>query len=274
MKPLSGALAAVRRSAAQLPLVARLALVVVCLFAVSSVAHALGATLVVHGAAIVGGAVVHTAFISIPWQPALSKSDLDSLVSPSMPNQPEVVPWQLYDTQAVTTAVTTPLTYFVTQNTDKTMSNMEGPGQLPDPQYFIVYYVACDILQVPVATALAGEPNAAWANIESILKTARSTFTFNMSNKRYGPFSLTMCHATGGTTGAGYGYGTAASGTSAALANNGVPGYGGFPFSGALVIPPKTGFDVTVNFGAAPTLVGGPINMRLSLVGSLYRKVV
>jgi hypothetical protein len=228
----------------------------------------------VAGAHVIGHAAPLTAMILIPWQPALSKDSLDSLVSPILPSQPEVVPWQLYDTQNATTAVAAPLTYFVNQNNDRTLSNMEGPGQLPDPQYFVCYYIACDIMQVPVATALAGEPNAGIANVENLLKTARTTLTFTMSNKNYGPFSLTMCHATGGTTGFAYGYGTAANGTSAAVANNGIPGYGGFPFSGALVIPPKTGFSLTLSFGVAPTLVGGPIPIRMSLVGALYRKVV
>jgi hypothetical protein len=95
-----------------------------------------------------------------------------------------------------------------------------------------------------------------------------------MSNKRYGPFSLTMTAATGGATFSGYGYGTAANGTSAGVVNNGIPGSGGYPFSGALVIPPKIGFDITIRFGTAVTLVTTPLNIRISLVGALYRRVL
>lgn len=219
-------------------------------------------------------AAMTTAMIIIPWQPALARDELDALSNPAFANQPEVVPWQLYDTQAITTAVNAPAVFFQTINADKTMSNMEGPGQLPEPQYLVVHYVACDILQIPTATALAGEPNAALANVENLLKTVRGTLEFNMSNKRYGPFSLTMTAATGGATFSGYGYGTAANGTSTGVVNNGIPGSGGYPFAGALIIPPKIGFDVTIRFGAAPTLVGGPINIRISLVGALYRRVL
>jgi hypothetical protein len=215
-----------------------------------------------------------TAMVIIPWSPPMTRDDLEAIVNPQQANQPEVVPWQLFDTQPCPTASAAPLVFFGAQNNDKTLCNMEGPGQLPDPQYFQAFYLSCDILQVPVSTIIGGEPNAALANVENILKTARATFTLNMSNKRYGPFSLTMAHSTGGATGSGYGYGTAAVGASAFLVNNGVPGSGGFPFSGAVVIPPKTGFDVTVNFGVATTLVGGPINIRLSLVGNLYRRVL
>lgn len=216
-----------------------------------------------------------SAIILIPWQPALTKDELDQLVNPQMVNQPEVVPWQLYDTQGVATGVTTTLTYYQTINGDKTLSNMEGPGQLPDPQYLVVHYVACDILQIPTTTAItATTNNDGLANVGAILKTARASFEVNMSNKRYGPFSLTMCHATGGETGGVMGVGTLAAAVAASYVNNGVPGSGGFPFSGALVIPPKIGFDVKILFGAAPTIVGGPINTRMSLVGALYRRVL
>ena len=79
--------------------------------------------------------------------------------------------------------------------------------------------------------------------------------------------------ATGGATGSGYGYGSAANGTSAFVVNNGIPGSGGYPFSGALVIPPKIGFDVTIRLGAAATL-SAAVNVRISLVGALYRRVL
>lgn len=229
---------------------------------------------VLHHATTLGGTL--TAMVIIPWQPALSRAELDQLSNPAQLGQAEVIPWQLYDTQSLATATSGPLVYFQAINSDKTLSNMEGPGQLPEPQYLVVHYVACDILQPPVSTAADGGavPNAAVANIENILKATRASFTFNMSNKRYGPFSLTMAHATGGFTGNGYGYGTAAAGQSTVWGNNGVPGSGGYPFSGALIIPPKIGFDVTITTGANVTLVGGPINIRVSLVGALYRRVL
>lgn len=211
--------------------------------------------------------------IIIPWNPPYSRDQLEGMSNPSLMNQPEVVPWQLYDTASIATGVSGPFTFFTALNADKTLCNMEGPGQLPDPQYLILQYVACDILQVPVngdGTAV----NAALANVENILKTCRATFTFNISNKRYGPFSLTMCHSTGGGTGFGYAEGATAAGATQAIVNNGIPGSGGFPFSGAVVIPPKIGFDITVNLGTATTIISGPVNLRMSLVGALYRRVL
>ncbi len=252
-------------------------LVAVALFALSSPAHAATVAdgvrwLLSPNDGLPAGTL--GAMIIIPWEPALTRADLDLMSNPIAANQPEVVPWQLYDTQNITTAVATPLVFFGGQNNDKTLSNMEGPGQLTDPQYFIVHYLAADFLQAPAATALANEPNSALANVENVLKTVRATFTFSMSNKQYGPFSLTMAHGTGGASFSGYGYGTAANGTSAGVVNNGIVGSGGFPFSGAVVIPPKVGFNVTVNFSAAPTIVAGPLPLRLSLIGALYRRVL
>jgi hypothetical protein len=230
---------------------------------------------VAHVFASDAAAGVTTAMIIIPWQPALSRDDLDQLANPMYANQPEVVPWQLYDTQSITTAVNAPAVYFQTINADKTLSNMEGPGQLPDPQYLVVHYVAADFLVAPQSTAVtATANNAAVDDVENILKTVRATFEFNMSNKRYGPFSLTMTAATGGATGSLYGVGTLAAAVSGGIVNNGIPGSGGFPFAGALVIPPKIGFDVTIRMGAAPTLPVSPLSIRVSLVGALYRRVL
>lgn len=211
--------------------------------------------------------------VIMDWQPALSRQQLEAIANPTFVNQPEVVPWQLYDTQNIASAATGPFVYYQTINSDKTLSNMEGPGQLPDPQYLIVQYVAADILQIPTVTAQAAEPAGAIPNIENILKTCRATFEFNMSNKRYGPFSLTMTAATGGATGFGYGYGTSANGTGVQWGNNGNPGSGGYPFSGALVIPPKIGFDITVRLSTAATLTA-TVGLRISMVGPLYRRVL
>lgn len=254
----------IARAVGRLPLILRAALLVALCLAVGHFT-----------AADAAASVITTAMIIIPWQPPMSRDELDASANPMFASQPEVVPWQLYDTQAITTAVNNPAVFFQTIVGDKTLSNMEGPGQLPDPQYLVVHYVAADFLVPPQSTAVtATANNAAVDNVENILKTVRATFEFNMSNKRYGPFSLTMCHATGGGTGALYGVGTLAAAVSGGMVNNGIPGSGGFPFAGALVIPPKIGFDVTVRFGAAPTLPISPMNLRISLVGALYRRVL
>lgn len=256
----------IQNKALDLPWLLRLGLVIALTVAVAALAHP------AHALAV--GAPL-SAMIIIPWQPAASRDQLDAMANPMFANQPEVVPWQLYDTQSLATGTQGPLVFYQAINADKTMSNMEGPGQLPDPQYFVVHYIALDILQVPTSeVAVAGTSNAGLQNVENILKTCRATIEFNMSNKRYGPFSATMTAATGGATFSGYAMGTLAAGITSGVVNNGIPGSGGYPFSGALVIPPKIGFDVTIRLGANATLIGGPLNLRTSLVGALYRRVL
>lgn len=208
----------------------------------------------------------------IKWAPVLTAAQLAAAASPSSAGQPEALPWFLYDTQLITSAATTEASFFQTVQVDKTMGNMESAGQLPDPQYFIIHYVTCDILDPPIANAGHAATALGPVNdIDVLLKTQRATFTFNMSNKTYGPFPLTLCHGTGGATGNGTATYTAEA--SIWYGNNGIIGSGGFPFLGSLVIPPKVGFSINVKFAAAPTLSGN-INMRIGMAGVLYRRVL
>jgi hypothetical protein len=226
-----------------------------------------------HAAAPAAG--VLTASVFFPWKPAKSADELQTIAFPELASQPEVIPHCFYDTQSFATGAVGPFNFFVNTNNDRTLSNMDSQGQLPDPQYLEVFYVTCDILQAPVANAADGGAvaNAAWANIANILTTNRATFEITLASKSMGIEPLTFCHSSGGLTGGGYGYGTAAAGQSSAYGNNGIPGTGGFPYNGSLVIPPKNAFKLTVAVAAALTLVGGPIQVRMGLVGNWYRRV-
>lgn len=208
----------------------------------------------------------------IKWAPVLTAAQLAQAANPNSAGQPEALPWFLYDTQLITSAATTNAQFFQNVNADKTMSNMESAGQLPDPQYFILHYLTCDVLDPPIA--VAGHTASALGpvnDIDVMLKTQRATFSLNLSNKVYGPFPLTLCHGTGGATGNGVATFTAEA--SVWYGNNGIVGSGGYPFLGSIVIPPKVGFSITVNFAAAPTLSGN-INIRLGMAGVLYRRVL
>jgi hypothetical protein len=191
--------------------------------------------------------------------------------NPEAANQPEALPWILYDTVAWTTAVTTTASYFGTVQGDKTLGNMEGPGQLPDPQYFEIWYWGLDFLLSPnsvASVAVAGPLN----DIAAFLHAQRLTFTFNISNKRVGPFPGTFFHASGGPTGY-LAITNAAAAQKNEFANNGIFD-GGFCVNGAIVIPPKLGFDVTLATAAAPVLQTSPLNVRPWQAGVLHRRVL
>jgi hypothetical protein len=177
----------------------------------------------------------------------------------------------LYDTATYVSAATTNLSLFAQTNADKTLSNMESSGQLPDPQFLVVHYVTCDFLITPIANAAHAAAAGVLNDIDLLLKAGRATFTFNMSNKNYGPFPLMSCHSLGGATGVGFGTLTAEA--SITQGNNGIPGSGGFPFMGSLVIPPKVGFGVTLNWSSAQTLSANAL-IRIGLAGVLYRRVL
>jgi len=190
--------------------------------------------------------------------------------SPQSASQPEALPWVLFDTQAWTTAVTTNQTYFTAIQNDKTLGNMEGPGQLPDPQYFEVHYIGCDFL-VPQQFLVAAAATGPMTDIIQFLFTQRGTWEFNISNKRVGPFPLSFLHASGGVTG----YFATNSATVGKLeyANNGVFD-GGFCVGGSILIPPKVSFDITLRTAVAPTLTNTPLNVRVWMAGALYRRVL
>lgn len=199
----------------------------------------------------------------------LRKAQLAALADPQSANQPEALPWVLYDTQSLANGGIGPLVFFQTVNVDKTLSNMEGPGQLPDPQYFQIFYWGVDfLLPAFVGTGAIGGPIA---DIANILFTTRATWTFNISNKRTGPFPLSFMHSSGGPT--GFYAATLTAPASKEYGNNGIFD-GGFCVNGALVIPPKLGFDVTIAVAAAVTLTDTPLNVRAWQAGVLYRKVL
>ncbi len=203
---------------------------------------------------------------------AVPRQILAIRANPEAANQPEALPWVLYDTQAWTTAVTFNTTHFLTQPTDPTMGNMEGPGQLPDPQFFEIWYWGVDFLLASINAAAPGATVSHWADIIQFLWTQRGTFEFNISNKKTGQFPLSFFHGSGGPQ--GFGYGNSATTARFEYGNNG-PADGGYCVAGAIVIPPKLGFNVTLRTFAAPTLVSGsPLNVRTWMAGVLHRRVL
>lgn len=205
----------------------------------------------------------------LPWAPAMTKTQLAAISDPISAGQPECTPWMLYDSQTYTDNSTTQLTFFQTVQTDPTLGNMQSQAQLPDPQHFLLHYVTCDILRT--ATTAAGGVDGALNDIDLLMKGGRPVFTLTISDKNYGPFPLRACHALGGPTGIGYGTFTAEE--SIQVANNGVPGGGGFPFMGAIVIPPKVSFKIVCQWSAAQNLTADAI-IQIALCGVLYRRVL
>lgn len=206
----------------------------------------------------------------MPRIPVRAKTyqQLIALANPASANQPEAVAWWLYDTQTYTDNVTTELTFFAAPQADRSLSNLETAGALPDPQFFEVHYVALDIVPVTgFVTSAAGGPTGMIDDIGRLL--ARARWQLTISDKRYGPFPAHALHALGGPT--GFGWGTLTAPQSLQYALNSVPD-GGACFDGAVVIPPKVGFTAVMSWPAAVDLTGD-YRLRLTLVGVLHRRV-
>jgi hypothetical protein len=195
-----------------------------------------------------------------------SRSQLARMSIPPSGDSPEAIWHQFYDTQTYTDNATTTLTFFANPAADRTLTNMETGGQLSDPQYFSIYDVCCDFLtaNTEATTAVPGELN----DLSLLLKVGRPTWTFTLSDKNYGPYSLTTLHGTGGPVG-GVSVGSIAT-TVSQWANNALgPGWN---YKGSIIIPPKTSFRITVNWAAAQNLTAD-VKVRLSLYGILSRAV-
>lgn len=183
----------------------------------------------------------------------------------------EVIWHQLYDTQTYTDNATTRSVFFQVANADKTLSNMEASGQLPSPQMFQIHNVALDILStIPVTTAAGGI--AGVLNDLALLifgAAQRPTWTLHISQKAYGPYSLTTLHGTGGPT--GFGWGTFTAEESIQFAKN--DPVGGWNYFGQLTIRQQESFDVELNWAAAADTTEDK-RFRVSLFGVLNRRVL
>lgn len=172
-----------------------------------------------------------------------------------------------FDTQTYVAAGSDQLIFFANTNADRSLSNMETAGSFPDPKYFVLYYISADVLLPP---SNAADP-AAWADMFNIVAGGRPMLSINVSDKTYGTWPLTYCHASGGLAGAGHDMASATA-TAQQFANNGIFD-GGLCLDGALTIPPKVGFGVTIAWGAAVAVAADTL-IRVNLDGVIYRRIL
>lgn len=194
--------------------------------------------------------------------------ELNFAANPVEAGQGEAISHILYDTQTYTSAATTTLTFFSNTQTDKTLSNLQAAGQLADPQWFEIHNLGLDILND--ASTAANETGIA-DDIQKIMLVGRPIFTLNLSDKQYGPYPLSFLHTSGGFVGSITG--TAAATNNIAVGNNGLSD-GGWNWRGSVIIPPKVGFFVTVQWAAAQTLAAGNPPLRFWMAGVLQRRVL
>lgn len=200
-----------------------------------------------------------------------TRAQLDVMCNPASANQPEAIPHVLFDTQSYVSTTTTTLVYYQTVQADKSLGNMDSAGQLPEPQYFQVFNMGIDVLE-PVYARAAAAVAGALDDVQQLVLSGRGYVDMTISGKKYCVgIPMSFFHQSGGVTGNLTGTFAATNGIE--FANNSLPD-GGWAVNGAIVIPPKQAFDITLRWPAAITLSATPRNIRFWMAGVLFRRVL
>lgn len=201
---------------------------------------------------------------------ALPKAAIEAASTPPSGNAQEAIWHQAYDTQTFVSATTTRLVFFQAANADRTLSNMEQGGTLPRPQSLQIHNICADFLSLtPVSTGagIVGELD----NLARLIlgSAQRPMWTLTISQKSYGPYSMSLLHGTGGPL--GFISGTQAAGTSLQFGKN--DGSAGWNYFGRVIIPEQVSFSLEIAWAATATLTGDT-RIRVSLFGVLNRRVL
>lgn len=221
---------------------------------------------------VTNGAALAMAGFGAPFR-ALPGPAVTAAATPPSGMSEEAIWDQRYDTQPFTSATTTRLTFFTTINPDRTLTNMQQAGTLPSPWALQIHMITADYLfEAPVSTAATGVDGVLNDLASLILSSgARPTWTLNINNKDYGPYSLTVLHGTGGPQGWGWG---GAIETNQFARNTEIPGWNYF---GRVIILTQAPFYLTTEWANPVTLTHAAAEsdpfIRVSLFGVLNRRV-
>lgn len=218
-------------------------------------------------AGVTGFALASSGGFGAPFRP-LTKGQTEAMATPPSGGSAEDIWHQLFDTQPFVSATTVQLTFFRAAQNDRTLSNMPTGGTLPRPQTLRIHNICLDVLStIPVTTSatLTGVLDDLALIIFGLAQ--RPTWTLSISDKSYGPYSLTTLHGTGGPHGFGW------SGDGAEIiqyARNAVePGWN---YYGRIIIPEQVDFNIVLNWAAAATITADKL-IRVSMFGVLGRRV-
>ena len=199
---------------------------------------------------------------------ALPTAVVEANATPQSGNAAEVIWHQLYDTQTYVDNTTARLEFFTQASNDRTITNMSTPGILPRFQTLQMHNVCLDVLSIiplTTSTTVAGVLND--LALLTIGAAHRPTWTFNLSSKDYGPYSVSALHGTGGPDGFGWGGGATESFQYARNAT-----WPGWNYRGNMTIREQVPFFLAINW-AAPVDMSADKRLRLSLFGVLNRNI-
>lgn len=197
---------------------------------------------------------------------------LVGLSRPQRADQPEALPWVMYDTAAYPNTGVASLTLYsstAASLSDPTLSNFPT-GTLETFQFFEFHREFLSILAALSLTTTAAVTGAA-NDVDILHKAARGIRTITIGQKSYGPFPIDYFGRPGGASFAG-----TSEGTETAPARNIIQAgetvmNGGFPHGGSYVLAPQTKMTVTLSFNS--TAISTTTNLRHSIMGIFHRRV-
>ena len=188
-------------------------------------------------------------------------SDLQNQSNPQwQQNNCEFLPWTFFDTITSGTTIPATIAYFATVQTDPTLGNLPQAGTLADGQYFEPHYVGFEA--IPPVTA-ASEVNC--NNLITLYYVSRPFLAVTYSQKAYGQFPLSHINRPGGFSVQS----AIVTHSEAQWNSDGV----GLWLMGALIFQPRQTFSFVLNLVSGGTITTAALLTRLSLVGTLYRRI-
>lgn len=181
------------------------------------------------------------------------------------------VPKALYDTQVYPIGGPVgPLTFFTNAAAaGRFITNMDQAGTLPNPEFFVVQYIAMDILGIqPGAFARLADVYSILFGLPAGVGGAPYAL-LRYNSQEWGPWPLSQMHSTGGPTGFAANF---ALGALVEYANNGIPGSGGIWIGGALILQPLKAFSLNLEWSALAPITNAA-QIRVSLWGMHYYQI-
>lgn len=197
---------------------------------------------------------------------------LVAMTRPARADQPESLPWVMFDTTTYLAAGSALLTLYsntAASQTHTTLSNFAS-GTLETFQFFefhreFLSFLAA--LSLTTTAAITGSAN----DVDILHKAARGTRTLTIGQKVQGPFPIDFFGRPGGVV-----FGGTSEGTETAPARNIIQSAetvmnGGFPHNGGFVLAPQTKMAIQLAFNS--TAISANMNIRHAILGVFHRRV-
>lgn len=210
-------------------------------------------------------------FLKLRYSPKAYQT-LVNLSRPARADQPEALPWVMFDTQQYAAAGSSRLTYYnstAASLNDGTMSNLAN-GTLETYQFFEFHREFLSFLAALSVTTTAAVTGAA-NDVDLLHKSARGTRTLTIGQKTQGPFPIDYFGRPGGVVFAGIAEGTETAPARNIIQSGETVMNGGFPHEGAFVLGPQQKITVLLDFNS--TAISAAMNIRHSILGVFHRRV-